>query len=307
MLRNGAVGYLVKGGNVDVVQSILAASRGEGVLSNEVAADVIGELSGRLSLQHDQEESDRQKVERVERLISERAFKIAYQPILDVRAGTLAGVEALARFSVEPARTPDLWFEEAKAVGLALDLELAAILMALENARRRPRGAYVAVNASPEVALSSRLFDVMTAHGGEGRLVLELTEHDVVEDYDALTIALAPIRERGIRIAVDDAGAGYASLRHILLLKPDLIKLDVSLVADIDHDPNKFALGTGITSFAREVGTKVVAEGVETAAQLDCVAKLGVEFAQGNYLGRPGPLPMKDPFEDLEWIQRSQP
>jgi EAL domain-containing protein (putative c-di-GMP-specific phosphodiesterase class I)/AmiR/NasT family two-component response regulator len=294
MLRNGAVGYLVKGGDVDVVQSILAASRGEGVLSNEVAKDVIGELSGRLAVQHDQEESQRQRVDRIERVIDERAMTIVYQPIREVRSGALAGVEALARFPVEPFRTPDVWFDEAKAVGLGPDLELAAVRMALENAQRRPRGTYVSVNVSPEVAISTRFLHMVTAHSRSESLVVELTEHDVVEDYEVLVEALDRMRTRGVRIAVDDAGAGYASLRHILIVKPELIKLDVSLVAGIDQDRNKFALGTGITSFAREAGAKVVAEGIETASQLECVAQLGVDYGQGNYLGRPGPLPIQD-------------
>ena len=128
-------------------------------------------------------------------------------------------------------------------------------------------------------------------------LVVELTEHAVVEDYDILTRSLDLLRQMGVRVAVDDAGSGYASLRHILRVKPDLIKLDVSLIADIDHDRDKLALATGITSFAREVGIKVLAEGIETAAQLECVTTLGVDYAQGYHLGRPGPLPSSDPFD----------
>jgi EAL domain-containing protein (putative c-di-GMP-specific phosphodiesterase class I)/AmiR/NasT family two-component response regulator len=307
MLRSGAAGYLVKGSDVDVAQSILAASRGEGVLSNEVAKDVIGELSDRLTVQHDQEESLRLRGDRIARLIEERSFAIVYQPIRDVRTGILAGVEALARFPVEPFRTPDVWFDEAKAVGLGPDLELAAVSMALENATRRPRGTYVSVNVSPDVAISERFVDLVTTHGRSGPLVVELTEHDVVEDYDALTAALTLMRERGLRVAVDDAGAGYASLRHILIVKPELIKLDVSLVAGIDQDRNKFALGTGITSFAREAGAKVVAEGIETAAQLECVAELGVDFGQGNYLGLPGPLPLHDRCDDVDRFKGGTP
>jgi EAL domain-containing protein (putative c-di-GMP-specific phosphodiesterase class I) len=108
-----------------------------------------------------------------------------------------------------------------------------------------------------------------------------------VEDYGQLTSALDALRRRGVRVAVDDAGAGYASLRHILRIKPDLIKLDVSLISGIEHDRAKLALAAGITAFAREMGTMVVAEGIETAAQLECLAALGVDYAQGYHLGRP--------------------
>jgi EAL domain-containing protein (putative c-di-GMP-specific phosphodiesterase class I)/CheY-like chemotaxis protein len=298
MLRNGAVGYLVKGPNAEVIQSIMAASRGEGVISSEVAADVIAELSERLALQHEQEESLRRNVRRIEQIVEDRALTIVFQPILDVHSGVMAGVEALARFSAEPPRTPDLWFEEARSLGrgLGLDLELAAAALALEAARSRPPHVFLAVNVSPEAVISPRFLKFVSAQEAAASLVIELTEHAVVEDYDVLTRSLDRFREMGMSVAVDDAGAGYASLRHILRIKPDLIKLDVSLIAGIDSDPDKLALATGITSFAREVGTKVVAEGIETAAQLECVANLGVDYAQGYHLAVPGPLPTADPF-----------
>ncbi len=297
MLRSGAVGYLVKGPNADVAHSIMAASRGEGVLSSEVAAGVIGELSDRLTVQHEQEESHRLKVSRIEGVIEDRAFTIAFQPILELPTSTMAGVEALARFSGEPPRTPDLWFEEAWSLGHGLDLELAAAQMAMEAGPVMAPGVFLAINVSPEAAVSSRFSELVLAQACTEALVVELTEHAVVEDYDILTRSLDLLRQKGVRVAVDDAGSGYASLRHILRVKPDLIKLDVSLIADIDHDRDKLALATGITSFAREVGIKVLAEGIETPAQLECVAALGVDYAQGYHLGRPGPLPSADPFD----------
>jgi EAL domain-containing protein (putative c-di-GMP-specific phosphodiesterase class I) len=122
------------------------------------------------------------------------------------------------------------------------------------------------------------------------RLVLEMTEHAVVEDYDALQAALAQLRRFGIRVAVDDAGAGFASLRHILSLVPEFIKLDRSLTSGIDSDLPKRALARGLISFAQEIGTSVIGEGVETASELEALRELGVGFAQGYYLGRPVPL-----------------
>lgn len=294
MLRSGAVGYLVKGANVDVVQGIMAASRGEGVISNEVAGDVIEELSDRLAVQDAQEESHRRRMERIEQLIKNRALSMVFQPILDLHSGAMAGIEALARFSDDAFRTPDLWFKEAWSLGLGVELELAALHMALEAGRARPPSLFLAVNISPDAATSPQFSEFLNAQAGTDDLVVELTEHAVVGDYDLLSRSLDAVRHKGVRIAVDDAGAGYSSLRHILQVKPDLIKLDVSLVAGIEHDRDKFALATGITSFAREVGTKVVAEGIETAAQLECVATLGVDFAQGYHLGRPGVLPRRD-------------
>ncbi|HUC36905.1 MAG TPA: EAL domain-containing protein [Acidimicrobiales bacterium] len=290
MLSAGAVGYLVKGANVDVVQGILAASRGEGVISNEVAADVIGELGGHLARQREHEETQRLGMRRIERVIADRGFEMVFQPVLDLHTGKMAGVEALARFSSEPYRTPDLWFEEAWSLGLGEELELAAVHEALDSARPLPPDVFVAVNVSPRAATTSRLSELLASENRAASLVVELTEHAVVEDYGFLTSSLEPLRESGMRVAVDDAGAGYASLHHVLHVKPDFIKLDISLISGIDEDRDKLALAEGITSFARASGAKVVAEGIETTGELECVAGLGIDYAQGYLLGRPSPL-----------------
>jgi EAL domain-containing protein (putative c-di-GMP-specific phosphodiesterase class I)/AmiR/NasT family two-component response regulator len=287
MLSTGAVGYLVKGANVDLVQGILAASRGEGVISNELVADVIGELGGRLARQHEQEETKRLGVRRIERAIEERSFEIAFQPFIDLRTERTAGAEALARFSSEPYRSPDLWFEEAWALGLGMELELAAVSAALDTARPFPSDAFLAVNVAPQTVTSARFSQLLVAAGWAESLVVELTEHAVVEDYDLLNRSLGPLRRSGVRVAVDDAGAGYASLRHVLHVKPDFIKLDISLIAGIDEDRDKLALAKSITGFAAESGTRVIAEGIEEPAQLERVRDLGVQYGQGYLLGRP--------------------
>jgi EAL domain-containing protein (putative c-di-GMP-specific phosphodiesterase class I)/ActR/RegA family two-component response regulator len=287
MLSTGAVGYLVKGANVDVVQGIMAASRGEGVISNELMADVIGELGGRLARQHEEEETKRLGRKRIETTIEHRAFEIAFQPVLNLRTGRIDGVEALARFTSEPYRAPDLWFQEAWRLGLGIDLELAAVFAAFDSARPLPPGVFLAVNVSPQTVTNSRFSELLVSKCCAESLVVELTEHAVVEDYDLLTGWLGPLRQSGVRVAVDDAGAGYASLRHVLLVKPDFIKLDISLVSDIDKDRAKLALAKSIVSFADESGTKVIAEGIESVAQLERVTELGVDYGQGYLLGRP--------------------
>ena len=287
MLAAGAAGYMVKGASVDVVQAIMAASRGDGVIADEVAAGVIEELSDHLARRQERDESHRSKVRRIQEVIDERSFTTVFQPIFDLRAGTVAGVEALSRFSVDPSDTPDRWFNEAWSLGLGVDLELAAVAVALEAARKRPPELFLALNASPAVTTTSRFSELVSSQADAETLVVEVTEHAMVEDYGQLTRALDEVRRRGVRVAVDDAGAGYASLRHILQIRPDLIKLDVSLVSGIEHDRPKLALAAAMTSFAREMGTKVVAEGIETAAQLECLAALGVDYAQGYHLGRP--------------------
>jgi EAL domain-containing protein (putative c-di-GMP-specific phosphodiesterase class I) len=151
---------------------------------------------------------------------------------------------------------------------------------------------YLAINVSPETVLAGQLDDVLDDVAVE-RIVLEITEHAAIASYEQLAAALDPLRARGLRVAVDDAGAGYASFRHILRVRPDLIKLDMALTREIDRDHARRALASALITFARETGTSIVAEGVETFEELRTLRQLGVRVAQGYHLGRPGPLAIK--------------
>lgn len=211
---------------------------------------------------------------------------LVFQPIYDLSSRRMSGAEALSRFDSKPIRSPDLWFRDAATVGLGIDLERRAIVAALEALPTLPTDTYVAVNASPYViengALQPLLRDVDAR-----RLVLEITEHVSVDDYGRLGEELAPLRALGVRIAIDDAGAGYASMRHILSIEPDLIKLDMSLTRGIDQDRKRRALASALIAFAHETRIDIVAEGVETAAELDTLRDLGVRKVQGYFLARP--------------------
>lgn len=217
------------------------------------------------------------------------APRIVWQPIYELNEQRLVGVEALARFDVEPVRGPDQWFHGAREAGIDQDLELHAIHNALAALDGFPPSLYVSINTSPDLIASGRLTPVLAALDAS-RIVLEITEHATVTDYGALLAALRPMRERGIRIAVDDTGAGYASMRHILHLKCEIIKLDMSLTRDIDSDPSRRALARGLIAFASDIGSDITAEGVETRAELDALRGLGAHKAQGYYLSRPGSL-----------------
>jgi EAL domain-containing protein (putative c-di-GMP-specific phosphodiesterase class I) len=198
----------------------------------------------------------------------------------------VAGWECLSRFNLEPGRTPDLWFQEASEIGMGLELECHAISTALAGLSVFPPSTYLALNCSPELILSRRLDTLLAGYPGE-RIVLEITEHAVVEDYRLLQLAMASLRQRGIRVAIDDAGAGYASMRHILQLRPDLIKLDSSLTQGIDLDPQRRAMASALIAFARETGSSIVAEGVETPHELEMLKHLGADKVQGFLLGHP--------------------
>lgn len=223
---------------------------------------------------------------RINSVMGDQLFSIVYQPIVDIESGRPIGMECLSRFQ---SGGPDTWFAEAADVGLGVALELAAISKALSALPLFPESVYLAVNASPDTILSGGLAAIMSELPGY-RLVLEVTEHATVDDYDALRAALKPMRDRGVSVAIDDAGAGYSSLRHILALEPDLIKLDMSLTRNICLDPARKALAAALISFARETGSRIIAEGVETAAELATLQSLGVEKAQGYFLGRPTPI-----------------
>lgn len=230
-----------------------------------------------------------EKDARVRTVIEREQISFVYQPIWTIGQSRPVGLECLARFSAAPSRSPDKWFAEAAEAGLGTALELTAIRLALAALPTLPDDIYVAVNASPDSILSGQLADVLAAVRPE-QLVVEITEHAHVADYDELQRVLDPLRRRGVRLAVDDAGAGYSSLQHILQLHPDLIKLDMSLTRHIDLDPARRALAQALVVFAAQTGSTIIAEGVETASELRALQKIGVEKAQGYFLGRPMPL-----------------
>jgi EAL domain-containing protein (putative c-di-GMP-specific phosphodiesterase class I) len=223
---------------------------------------------------------------RIREALGDRNLTIVFQPICDLARHKIIGFEALSRFHLEPRRPPDEWFSDAREAGLGLELEAKAIGIALESLGEFPDDVFVSVNISPEYILRGALDDIFRDRPLE-RVVLEITEHAAVEHYDQLSTLMQPFRQRGLRIAVDDAGAGYASFRHILNLAPDRIKLDMSLTRDIDKDPARRALAAAFSRFSEVTGTAIVAEGVETESEIDTLQKLGVSTVQGFYVGRP--------------------
>jgi EAL domain-containing protein (putative c-di-GMP-specific phosphodiesterase class I) len=210
------------------------------------------------------------------------------QPIVELATGRVAGAEALARFPDSPARSPDLWFADAAAAGLGVELELSAIRAALCLLDRLPPSTYLSVNASPATVVSEPFLELLSSVPAD-RLVLELTEHVPVADYDRLAGPLNRLRWRGVRLAVDDAGSGYSSLQHILNIAPDIIKLDAALVRDVDTDPARRSLVASLKMFADRTDAAVVAEGIETEQEHATLMRLNIGFGQGYYLGRPAP------------------
>jgi EAL domain-containing protein (putative c-di-GMP-specific phosphodiesterase class I)/CheY-like chemotaxis protein len=290
MIRAGAVGYLVKGTPIpEIRNAIHRAARGEPSLSEAVAPIVVEELRAQLVRDSSTRESRRETVARIRRVLDGVGLAIVFQPIVDIGTRRTMGFEALARFSETPTRPPNEWFADAARVGLGVEFELEAIRAAATISVDLPVGSYLSLNIGPATAMSDRLGPALAAVGRRGT-VLEITEHAPIDDYDALATALAPLRARGVRLAVDDAGAGFASLRHILRLRPDFIKLDISLTSGIDTDVAQRALARGLTTFGTEIGATRIGEGVETASELETLRELGVTTVQGYFLGRPQPI-----------------
>ena len=224
-------------------------------------------------------------VESVDAVISGAGRHCVYQPIVDLESGRVKGFESLLRVEVEPYR-PDLWLGLAHQVGRRLDLEVAAARTALEALPLLREEEYLSINLSAQ-AIVERLDEVL-ADVDPAHVVVELTEHEQVADYAVLMDVLRPALDAGLRLAIDDAGAGYASFRHVLRLAPAMIKADLDLVRDIDEDPARQALLSAMLTVARSSGASLVAEGVETASELACLVRLGVGAAQGYHLARPG-------------------
>lgn len=209
---------------------------------------------------------------------------VVLQPVVDLLTGSIVGVEALSRFAGRPC--PEQVFAEARAAGRGVALERRALRAALALLPVLPAPTHLAVNLSPAALLDPQVrADVLAAE--PGRTVVELTEHEVVEDYTALLTAVAELRRHGVRLAVDDTGAGYSSLRHVLRLTPEVVKLDRCLVAGLARSSSQYALVRGLVTMCGVTGTVVVAEGVEDPADVLVLLELGVACGQGWYLGRP--------------------
>jgi EAL domain-containing protein (putative c-di-GMP-specific phosphodiesterase class I) len=236
----------------------------------------------------------------VRALLEERRFHPLFQPIYQLDDGQLLAVEALTRFETDPYEPPDIWFRRAEAAGVAVDLELAAVAAAVAAAEDRLSSEVaLSLNCSPATIVDPRLLRLVE-RAAPRPVILEVTEHAIVNDYTRLGIAMADLRARGARLAVDDAGAGFASLRHIVRLAPEIIKLDMSLTQDVRHDPIRRALADALIRFANQTGSWLIAEGIETTADLTAWRGLGARAAQGYLLGRPGPLPVPTRCRSLD-------
>lgn len=235
--------------------------------------------------------------ERIADLVDNGAVRTALQPIVSLEDGRCLGYEALSRFP-DGYGPPDVVFAAAHDHGLGTDLERVAVTAAFALLPALPPACYLALNLGPSVAL------LLAATADEfadlvpwDRLVLEITEHAPVDSYADLREGLLPLRERGMRVAIDDAGAGYASMQHVVELRPDIVKVDRSLIDGMADDPARSCVVSGFVLLGYELGARVLAEGVERVEDLACASRLGVTAAQGYLLGKPS----ADPADHARW------
>lgn len=290
MLEAGACAYLLKSdAPTAIFDTVRRSMLGETILAPRLTHELVDEMLKKRTV----EKNENLVLEHLQALV-ESAFgdgnvlEIVGQPIFALDSNCVVGIEALARFHFhsETPHAPDYWFNVAAQVGLQSELELLAVHRALTRLGDVPEGAYLSINASPPTVTLPAFLDAFDGVA-TNRIVVEITEHSEIPDYPALLERLVQLRRLGIRIAIDDTGAGFANMRHVLKLNPEIIKLDISLIAGIDEHHEQQALARGLINFARSVGASIVAEGIETPGERATLRQLGVTSGQGYLLGRP--------------------
>jgi EAL domain-containing protein (putative c-di-GMP-specific phosphodiesterase class I) len=219
---------------------------------------------------------------RIQSIWDQKLLRMNLQPIVRLSDMKCRGFEALARFDTNPYRSPDKWFLEAILTGRGVELEVEAVRVALRSLLLLPSTCSLSVNVSPQCLNSDELSDLLSKQD-PSQIVLELTEHAEIENYNSLIQSVQKFKKMGYKIAVDDAGAGYSSLSHIVQIQPDLIKMDISLTRNIHQDKARRALAKALVFFATETDAQIVAEGIETVDEMKTLTRLGVDFGQGYF------------------------
>lgn len=272
------LGAFVAAGRCEPNEASLARGMSLATELGAIARAVVGSA---LAARYAEGESRR----RIQKILQTRAFSPVFQPVVDIRSRDVIGFEALTRFA-DGAR-PDLRFAEAHRVGLGLPLEDETLAAAVGAADELPHSAWLSVNASPDLLLDAGRL-ARTIAGSRRMIVVEITEHVAIQDYAILRGALESLGSN-VRVAIDDAGAGFASFRHVLELAPDFVKLDADLVRGIERDPSRQALVVGMRYFAQKTGCTLIAEGIETEEEREMLESLEIRFGQGYLLRRPAP------------------
>ncbi len=231
----------------------------------------------------------RHSAQEIRAVIGRNEPRMVFQPIVRLADGQVEGFESLARFDGQSGRSTEAWFQQAEQIGLHEGLESNAVRNSLASLKRIPAGYFLSVNCRPTMVSRGLLRELLAGYPGE-RVMIELSEKELVRDFGTLSTSLEQLRAAGVRTAMDDAGAGFSSLQHLIDLRPDVIKLDISLALKIREDRTTRAMVAAIVAFAHETGAQVIAEGIEEKAAADVYRELGVDSAQGYWFARPDHL-----------------
>lgn len=262
-----------------------------GTLSRGILADA-HDLAARRSHDEDNRQATKTRRVRIENIIEGAAYPaMVFQPIVELQTDKTVGYEALSRFGTG---TPDVWFADATRAGLGAELELKAIRRALEQLDTLPADTFLSLNCSPATLLTDALYELVARYDGR-RVVIELTEQTPIDNYPRCRAAGDRLRSLGARLAIDDLGAGYASLQHVITLQPEIIKLDRDLTQVADKSVQTMV--QTLVTLSRLTGATLVAEGIEDTTTLNAVRELGVQLGQGFHLGKP--LPIAEIVEEL--------
>ncbi|MCC6751002.1 MAG: EAL domain-containing protein [Deltaproteobacteria bacterium] len=226
----------------------------------------------------------------LDRAIANRSFNMVYQPIVNIHDHSIFAYEALVRCTQPELRNPHVLFSVAEQAGRIWPLSRLLRKMAVDSVTSMPDGSLLFVNLHPLDFNDPELLrpePFIVEHAAN--LVLEVTERATITDFEHFRRNMDVLRSSGVRIAVDDLGSGYAALSSVAELNPDFIKFDMTLIRGIDQSPIRRNLLRNMVAFAVEAGTQVIAEGVETRAELDTLRELGCHFVQGFFLAMPLP------------------
>jgi EAL domain-containing protein (putative c-di-GMP-specific phosphodiesterase class I)/FixJ family two-component response regulator len=287
MMGAGAHGYVCKGESTERILHEIYRRGGEG----RDASDVPDRPAGT----HAPGARRREQQRRIRELLESDSLSVSFEPVVAVDSGSIVGVEAITRVARLPVRALDWWLAEAEAAGMLLGFELASTQAALADLSLVPSDAFVSVKVSPTSVIEPELRELLLT-GSASRIVLELTEQAPVHDYAAVNDALTTLRGAGVRLAVADVGGGVASLRHVAMLAPDFVTLDIALTDTVDADSTRHAIVAALTACASQLGARAVAANVRSFDQLEELVRLGVDLVQGplvaelreSILGRTG-------------------
>jgi len=260
-----------------------------------------------------QDSSDRESIdhrrrgEHLAQIIRDEQIRTLVHPIFDLNDFSVLGYEALSRGPEDSEfERPDKLFHVAYDADLVLRLERLCRKKAIEAAATLPAGRLMFINIEPDAVADPELREIMTttllsqSNITPDRIVLEITERAAITDFSAFRSTLEYVRALGFRVAVDDAGAGYSSLQCLAEVHPEWLKIDISLIRNVDTDEIRAQLVASLVSFARNIGVNLIAEGIETRAELNKLRELGVSYGQGFLFTMPvAPFPADDAFDNL--------